>query len=107
MIMPRELNTMVDGSGTGGTFESGIAVKVPDCELKMLLPDVKSAAMQVPLGQKYNWIFAGVGAIPFGRVEVKNSEKPPVYSVPAARPPTPVSLASPWTLRPKKVSPLA
>ena len=67
-----ELKTKGDGSGT---FE---AVKVPDCEVVMLFPDVKSAATHVPLGQKYSWIFWGVGAIPLGRFAVKNSEKPPV-----------------------------
>jgi hypothetical protein len=101
-----ELNTTVDGSGTGGR-ESGIAVKLPDCELVMLLPDVKSPGTHVPPGQKYSWIFWGVGAVPLGRREVKNSEKPPLYSVPVARPATPTSLASPWTLRLKKVFPLA
>jgi hypothetical protein len=58
-----------------GTFE---AVKVPDCELVMLFPEVKSAATHVPLGQKYSWIFWGVGVVPLGRSEVKNCEKPPV-----------------------------
>jgi len=46
--MPMELKNRGVGSGT---FE---AVKVPDCELMMLLPDWKSAAVQVPLGQKYS-----------------------------------------------------
>jgi hypothetical protein len=67
-----ELKTMGDGSGT---FE---AVKVPDCELVMLLPELKSASKHVPLGQKYSWIFWGVGVVPLGRLAVKNSEKPPV-----------------------------
>jgi hypothetical protein len=67
-----ELKTMGDGSGT---FE---AVKVPDCELVMFFPEVKSAATHVPLGQKYSWIFCGEGAVPLGRSWVKNSEKPPV-----------------------------
>jgi hypothetical protein len=63
---------VVCGSGTLA------AVKVPDCELIMLLPEAKSAGVHVPLGQKYSWIFRGVGAVPFGRREVKNCEKPPV-----------------------------
>jgi hypothetical protein len=41
-----ELKNRGDGSGT---FE---AVKVPDCELVMLFPEVKSAGWHVPLGQK-------------------------------------------------------
>ena len=67
-----ELKIKGDGSGT---FE---AVKVPDCELVMDLPEVKSAGWHTPVGQKYSWIFCGVGAAPLGRSEVKNSEKPPV-----------------------------
>jgi len=67
-----ELKNRGDGSGT---FE---AVKVPDCELVMLLPAVKSAGWQTPVGQKYSWIFWGVGVVPLGRSDVKNSEKPPV-----------------------------
>jgi hypothetical protein len=63
---------VVAGSGTV------VAVKVPDCEVVMLLPEAKSAGVHVPLGQKYSWIFWGVGVIPFGRSWVKNSEKPPV-----------------------------
>jgi hypothetical protein len=69
---------MDDGSGT---LEGAIAVKVPDCELIMDLPDRKSAATQVPLGQKNSWIFCGVGATntpPTRMLVVKNSEKPPV-----------------------------
>jgi len=67
-----ELKIKGDGSGTRA------AVKVPDCELVMLFPEVKSAATHVPLGQKYSWIFCGVGAVPLGRSEVKNCENPPV-----------------------------
>jgi hypothetical protein len=52
MIMPRELNISVDGSGTGGTTDVPLAVKLPDCEVVMLLPDWKSAAVHTPLGQK-------------------------------------------------------
>lgn len=74
MSMPRELNTTVDGSGVCVVC---VAVKLPDCEVVKLLPDAKSAAVHVPLGQKYNWIFSGVGALPSGRRVVKNSEKPP------------------------------
>jgi hypothetical protein len=61
----------VAGSGTDS------AVKLPDCELVMLLPDLKSSAVHTPLGQKYSWIFKGVGAVPLGRRSVKVSEKPP------------------------------
>jgi hypothetical protein len=67
-----ELKIKGDGSGTSA------AVKVPDCELVMLFDESKSAATHVPLGQKYSWIFWGVGAVPLGRSWVKNSEKPPV-----------------------------
>ena len=70
--MPTELKIKGDGSGI---FE---AVKVPDCELVMLFPEVKSVGVHTPLGQKYSWIFWGVGAVPLGRVAVKNSEKPPL-----------------------------
>jgi len=66
-----ELKIKGDGSGI---FE---AVKVPDCELVMLLPDWKSACWHTPVGQKNSWIFCGVGAAPLGRRAVKNSEKPP------------------------------
>jgi hypothetical protein len=74
-MVPRKLNDMEDGSGTAGGSE---AVKLPDCEVVMLLPDEKSDAWHVPVGQKYNWILSGVGAIPLGSVELKKSEKPPV-----------------------------
>jgi hypothetical protein len=70
--MPMKLKTTDDGSGTRE------AVKVPDCELVMFLLELKSAATHVPLGQKNSWIFWGVGAVPFGRRAVKNSEKPPL-----------------------------
>jgi len=70
--MPREPKNTEDGSGMDE------AVKLPDCDVVTLLPDWKSAATQVPLGQKYNWIFCGVGAVPFGRRSVKVCEKPPV-----------------------------
>lgn len=71
VMVPRALNKMEDGSGT---FE---AVKLPDCEVVMLLPDEKSPATQVPLGQKYSWIFWGVGSAPFGRAVIV-CEKPPM-----------------------------
>jgi hypothetical protein len=50
-MRPAPNSEMVPGSGTptGAT-----AVKVPDWELVMFLPEVKSAATHVPLGQKYN-----------------------------------------------------
>ena len=72
-----ELKIKGDGSGI---FE---AVKVPDCELVMFLPELKSAAehalpFDTKSGQKYSWIFWGVGALPSGRSAVKNSEKPPL-----------------------------
>ena len=75
--MPMKLKTTDDGSGTDE------AVKVPDCDVVKLLPELKSAAEQaLPFdtksGQKYSWIFWGVGAVPFGRIWEKNSEKPPV-----------------------------
>ena len=63
---------MDDGSGM---LE---AVKLPDCDVVTLLPDEKSPATQVPVGQKYSWIFCGVGAVPLGRRSVKVCEKPPV-----------------------------
>ena len=53
-------------------------MKLPDCELVRLLPEEKSAGVHVPLGQKYSWIFCGVGAVPFGRRSVKVCEKPPL-----------------------------
>jgi hypothetical protein len=59
--MPREPKNTEDGSGMAE------AVKLPDCEVETFLPDAKSAAVQVPLGQKYSWIFCGVGAAPLGR----------------------------------------
>ena len=77
--MPMKLKTKDDGSGTGGAEDE--AVKVPDCELVMLLPELKSAGWHVPLGQKNSWIFCGVGATgtPPTRIWlVKNSEKPPL-----------------------------
>ena len=43
---PIDPNNNVDGSGTKE------AVKVPDCELVMLLPEVKSDAWQGKAGQK-------------------------------------------------------
>jgi hypothetical protein len=59
-------------------------VKLPDCELVMDLPEVKSAAVQVlpcpgliPV-QKKSWIFRGGGELPFGSKEVNKSEKPPL-----------------------------
>jgi hypothetical protein len=48
MMVPRELSNMEDGSGTGEC----VTVKLPDCELVMLLPEAKSAAVHVPPGQK-------------------------------------------------------
>jgi len=74
MMMPIALNNREDGSGTG----EGVAVKLPDCELVMLLPDAKSAGVQTTPGQKYSWIFWGVGAAPPGRKSVIVCEKPPV-----------------------------
>jgi hypothetical protein len=74
VMVPRALNRMEDGSGTTSV---SVAVKLPDCEVVMLLPDEKSAAVQVPLGQKYSWIFWGVGSAPFGRAVIV-SEKPPM-----------------------------
>ena len=74
VMVPRALNKMEDGSGTTSV---SVAVKLPDCEVVMLLPDEKSAGVQVPVGQKYSWIFWGVGAVPFGSRELKKSEKPP------------------------------
>jgi len=64
--MPMELKNTGDGSGT---FE---AVKVPDCEVVIVL-----VASHTPPGQKYAWTSAGVGAVRFGRV-VRVSEKPPM-----------------------------
>jgi hypothetical protein len=85
----------VPGSGT--VLVEALAVKVPDWELVMLLPELKSAAVHVPVGQKYSWIFWGVGAVPLGRMSVKVCEKPPEYVDPPARPATPTSLALPKT----------
>jgi hypothetical protein len=62
---------------SGQDIPTCVAVKLPDWELVMLLPEEKSAAVHVPLGQKYSWIFCGVGAIPFGSWAVRNIEKPP------------------------------
>lgn len=59
-----------------------VAVKSPDCEVVMLFPEVKSAGVHVPLGQKYSWISSGVGAVsPAGfpvSVAVNVPEKPPM-----------------------------
>jgi len=79
IAMPSEPRTTEDDSGT----ELNDALKVPDCELVMLRPEPKSAAehalpFDTKSGQKYSWIFCGVGVMPFGRLEVRNSEKPPV-----------------------------
>jgi hypothetical protein len=71
---PNRVIEIVAGSGTRALA----AVKLPDCELVMLLPEVKSAAVHTPVGQKYSWIFCGVGAIPFGRRSVRVTEKPPL-----------------------------
>jgi hypothetical protein len=64
--MPMELKNTGDGSGTEE------AVKVPDCEVVMVL-----VGSHTPRGQKYCWTSFGVGAIPLGR-EVRVSEKPPM-----------------------------
>jgi hypothetical protein len=48
---PIDPNKNVDGSGTK------LAVKVPDCELVMLLPEEKSANTQVPLGKPAVYIY--------------------------------------------------
>ena len=53
-------------------------MKLPDCEVVMLLPDAKSAGVHVPLGQKNSWMFRGVGSVPFGRRSVNSIEKPPL-----------------------------
>jgi hypothetical protein len=63
MRMPIKLKIQVDGSGTAETA----VVNEPDCEVVKLLPEVKSAAVHTPLGQKYSWMFWGEGVIPFGR----------------------------------------
>ena len=43
-----------------GVVIGAVARKSPDCDVVTLLPEVKSAAMQVPLGQKKSWIWEGV-----------------------------------------------
>jgi hypothetical protein len=73
-MVPSKLNDTEDGSGTAGGSK---AVKLPDCDEVMLLPDVKSAGWQIPVGHKYSWILRGVGARPSGSLAVRNSEKPP------------------------------
>jgi hypothetical protein len=80
-MMPMEVKNPDDGSGTD-EIVGNEAVKLPDCELVMLLPEVKSAAEHaLPFvtqsGQKYSWIFWGVGGIPFGS-EAKELAKPAV-----------------------------
>jgi len=63
---------MEDGSGIAD------AVKLPDCEVVTFLPEAKSAGVQTTPGQKYSWIFCGVGVVPLGRRSVNVCEKPPV-----------------------------
>jgi hypothetical protein len=75
-IRPDPKSDRLRGSGTG--VVAAEAVKVPDCDVVMLLPDWKSAAVHVPAGQKYSWIFWGDGIMPLGSGAVKKSEKPPV-----------------------------
>jgi hypothetical protein len=76
MRMPMELRITVDGSGVGTAVET--AVNEPESEVVILLPEVKSAVTHVPAGQKYSWIFWGVGAVPFGRSWDMKSENPPL-----------------------------
>jgi len=69
------MEEMAYRSGVNGNvvhkFPSLLEYKSPTtkemCEVETFLPDAKSAAVQVPLGQKYSWIFCGVGAAPLGR----------------------------------------
>jgi hypothetical protein len=70
------------GSGTTVAPEDETS-KVPDCKLVMLVPELMSAAehalpFDTKSGQKYSWIFWGVGVEPFGRGVVRNSEKRPL-----------------------------
>ena len=44
------------GVGVGGA----VARKSPDCDVVRLLPEEKSAATQVAVGQKKTWICEGV-----------------------------------------------
>ena len=43
-----------------GVVGGAVATKSPDCDVVRLLPEVKSAGWQVPLGQKKSWICPGV-----------------------------------------------